>query len=1155
MNKTSKFLSDLVVYTKYANYMPDKKRRQNWHEAVEALKNMHIRQYPHIEDEIKDVFELVHQKKVLPSMRSIQFGGLPIEFAPNRIYNCAYLPIEDIRAFPEILFLLLGGTGVGYSVQKIHVFQLPEVRNPIRKRRFLLHDSIEGWSDSIKFIVNAWLKGKDLPIFDYRDIRPKGSSIKKTGGIAPGFSKLKLMHENVSRVFKQAVGRKLLPIEVHDIICYISDCVLAGGVRSSATIALFDHDDIEMLTSKGMFKCSEIVKIEESDTDHYVSAKFKRKNTDDYSGSDTQIIKISKTNEFEFNQLLTDKIIPWYRIHPQRAMANNSAVLVRHKITYDDFTKVWDYTKEARSGDPGILWTNDPNVCTNPCLSAETLVYVADGRGMVSIKELADKGQDVDVFCYDNSGNLVIKRMRNPRITGYNQPIYKVTLDDGSSIRVTSNHKFRLKHGTYKETKDLKHGDSLDVLIRFEASMKDIFPGANSRSSDYFRLKKSDINSSIAEHTIMASYYHNDGKKLKSGMITHHKDFNSKNNKKENLQIMDRRQHNKMHASFLIGDNNPMAKLAKNPKAMKQYKANMSAIMKGTGNPSYCGISNQELRQIALDFTKSLGRKFSYYEWKAFAVQSGYPVKFSEFRKNELGDITELAKWCASKLGFDYIDVDPRIIKVYQKWLELGYDAEIIDGAVFLKKVCPECNQSFYVDCGKREITYCSHKCAQDHSRGKQYSDEQKAGLINYFKEKRELIAESQCKVYSDLKFNLGRDPKKSEWVIMCKKHQISAEICRDSSPFRYYEDLKESAQSYNHKVVSVEYDGINTVYNGTVDDYHNFFVGGFISKTQEGKDKWTLLNNLQCGEISLNPYTFCNLTTCVVFNIESQEELNKLARAASFLGTLQAGYTDFHYLRAEWKERSEEDSLLGVSMTGVASGKVLELNLEEAALEIKAENERVAKLIGINKAKRTTALKPEGSGTLVSQVLGNGIHPIFSRYFKRNVRIKKHDPVYEFLKIKIAGFINDEMMKEEDGAVVTVPMEAPEGAIMRDESVFNTLERIKKFNKEWIKPGHREGVNTNNVSATVYVKDHEWVRVINWMWENREYYNGITILPYDNGTYKQAPFEEISKEEFEQMYKMFPLEIDFTQVYEAKNIIKHVQEAACMGGSCEINI
>ena len=193
MNISNRILSDITVYMKYAKYIPELNRRESWNELVTRNKEMHQKKFPALKGEIETVYKYVYDKKILPSMRSLQFGGKPIEISPNRVYNCAYLPIDDARAFSETMFLLLGGTGVGYSVQKHHVESLPEIRkpNPNRTRRFVIADSIEGWADAVKALMKTYFNGGSKLRFDYSDIRPKGARLVTSGGKAPGPQPLK----------------------------------------------------------------------------------------------------------------------------------------------------------------------------------------------------------------------------------------------------------------------------------------------------------------------------------------------------------------------------------------------------------------------------------------------------------------------------------------------------------------------------------------------------------------------------------------------------------------------------------------------------------------------------------------------------------------------------------------------------------------------------------------------------------------------------------------------------------------------------------------------------------------------------------------------------------------------------------------------------
>ena len=616
MEKNVEILSEITIYNKYAKYIPNINRRETWEELVNRNMNMHIKKYPNLKDEIINVYKnYVLTKKILPSMRSLQFAGKPIELNPTRIYNCCALPINDYRAFNEAMFLLLSGTGVGYSVQKEDIEQLPIVQGTlIRTKRYVVNDSIEGWSDAIKTLIKAYFFRKHKPIFDFSDIREKGSLLITSGGKAPGPKPLEECIVKIKYILEYAKGRKLKDIEAHDIMCHIADAVLSGGIRRAAMISLFSSDSQDMLSCK--------------------------------SGN-------------------------WWETNSQRGRANNSAVLERSSLTKELFYNILKKTEISNAGEPGIYLTNDKKWLTNPC-----------------------------------------------------------------------------------------------------------------------------------------------------------------------------------------------------------------------------------------------------------------------------------------------------------------------------------------------------------------------------------------C-------------------------------------------------------------------------------------------------------EIALRPFQMCNLVEINATTIENNDELFKRARAASFIATLQAGYIDFHYLRPIWKETTEKDALLGVSMTGVASSTLDDLDLEKAVSIIKDENAYISNLISINKAARTTCIKPAGTTSLVLGT-SSGIHAWHNDYYIRRIRILKSDPLYKYLSINNPELLEDEIFRPHDTAVISVPIKAPKNAILRNENPISLLERIKYVYKNWIYPGHINGKNTHNVSATINVKPEEWEKVVDWMWENKDYYNGISLLPYDMGTYKQAPFEDITKEEFEKLSSNLK-NIDLYKIIETEDNTNLVDQAACAGGSCEI--
>jgi len=312
MELNHEILSDIVVWSKYAKYADTLQRREIWKEIVDRNMQMHLRKFPDLEKLIRKAYAFVYDKKILPSMRSLQFAGKPIEVNNARLFNCSYLHIDDYRAFNETMFLLLSGTGVGYSVSNNHIAKLPAIAKPKKQRRYLIPDNIEGWADSVKVLMKSYFGLSTWkPNFDFRSIRAKGERLITSGGVAPGPEPLKICLMHIEAILERKQdGEQLSSLECHDILCHIANAVLAGGIRRSAMIALFDHDDEQMLTCK-------------------------------------------------FGE--------WYVSNPQRGRANNSAKLLRGKIDKSQFLDLWKKVEISNSGEPGFFFTNDLELGTNPC--------------------------------------------------------------------------------------------------------------------------------------------------------------------------------------------------------------------------------------------------------------------------------------------------------------------------------------------------------------------------------------------------------------------------------------------------------------------------------------------------------------------------------------------------------------------------------------------------------------------------------------------------------------------------------------------------------------------------------------------------------------------------------------------------------------------
>jgi hypothetical protein len=911
-------------------------RREALEESINRSMHMHLDRFPKLSSDIIKAFQSIHELKSMGSMRALQFAGNAALRNHCRTYNCSYRSIDDVRAFGEALFLLLSGTGFGYSVQRRHIIHLPVVQKPREEGQFVVQDSIIGWAQALDAMMEAYFFGRSRPLFDFTKVRAKGSYLVTTGAKAPGPEPLRQMLRQVEEKLKLAEGRKLTSLEVHDIVCITSECVLAGGIRRAACICLFDRDDREMLTCK--------------------------------SGE-------------------------WWKIAPWRARANNSAIMPRQDVTKEEFLSILKACKDSGAGEPGVSWTNDPDYGYNPCVTGDTEILTREGYKRID--SLVDT--QVDIW------NGFEWSLVTPKITGRNQPLVTVTFSSGRSLNCTDYHRFEIATDY--------HGGQIPVRA------KDLMPG----------MKLIKHNFPVIEGGISLSSMYLQGFFSAEGMDGY---------------------------GFLW---------VYDPKKICLDRLSASA-------GSFLIKSDEKYNRT----------KFSYVA----ELRSKTYVPFE-------GDIESKLDWLAGL--FD------------------GDGCELKEGGLQLGSV----DRPFLLDLQKMLTTIgVASKVVPGMPAGVRNLPNHKGGMSGYF-----------CKESFRLCIGAVQIQNLKELGLRCERLVFNKTPQRDASQFVTVVDVTEAGVA-------------DVVYCFDEPKRHLGTFNGIVTG--------------QCHEISLQSQGFCNLSTVNVTGVWTEKEYLRRIWAATLLGTLQASYTDFPYLTPKWKQNAEEEALLGVSMTGVADNIVLltpEL-LEKGAKYALEVNEKYSKKIGTRSAKRVTAIKPEGTSSCVL-MSASGIHDRHAPFYLRRIRMNKEDSLAKYLKSVMPTLVEDDLFST-SGVVVTFPQASPEGAVCRGStSALQLLDRALLFNKYWVAPGHREGPNKNNVSCTISVRENEWDALGEGMWENREYYSGISLLPFDGGSYQQAPFEECSEETYVELLGQVK-NIDLRNAHELEDCTELTETVACAGGACE---
>jgi hypothetical protein len=1033
-----KAVSDYIHAGKYARYLPEKKRREVYTETVARTEEMHLGVYPEMETEIRWAFDLVRNKRVLPSMRSLQFSGDAILKNNNRIFNCSYSLVDRMEIFSEALYLLLSGCGVGYSVQFDHIERLPSIVYVDFKKvqHHVIQDTIEGWADALKALLQSYLDGVNLE-FSYHLIRDAGTPLRTSGGRAPGHLRLKDSLERIRGVLEAAQGRKLRPVECHRIMCHAADAVLSGGIRRSAMICLFSLDDSEMMHIK--------------------------------TGN-------------------------WFVREPWFSNANNSVVLKRDEVKKKQFKRIFGMTKQW--GEPGFFFTHDYDYGTNPCFHPDTRLWTS--KGYVRVEDLfkakgpnlvirdvrVDKG---DIVQGDRRG--VQEAQASPVfLTQKNVPVFRLTTEHGYHVTVTASHEFPTLDGR-KKLSDLRPGDTLFLPsgegyfgtrgTLDEGLLLGLFVGDGTSDTDasYIDLWANDFDQK--DHVLSAL----------NTVIQKEPTFNEK------------RSYGSVQWQDQVVPEGGALKVRAGGTRFRRWltsladQERLSTLKERVPESVWRGSRDFVVGYLrgffATDGTVLLGGK---------GTKATLSLRLTQSNREMLEDIQVL-------LGM--FGVVSRLYYRRPAGLRLLPDNK---GLGELKEYF--CKETFELVINRpNTITF-----------------NQNIGLFG-------------CKaaILSDRMGQRGEALRKPERFIT--------------------------------RVLSIEAVGTSDVYCLTQPETNSVIANGIVTA--------------QCAEIGLNPkltvyaevqatlaskgikvalgsvltgWAFCNLCEINAAKLTSLKDFKEAAKAATIIGTLQAGYTKMPYLGVVSEVIAERDALLGIGMTGMLDAPQIACNPEyqrEVAGCIKVWNAEYSARIGINPAARTTCVKPSGTTSLELGCVGPGHHAHHARRYIRRVVADELEPVFQSFKA-----VNPHMcIRKPDGKwVIEFPVMAPTGAMIKDDiTALSFLDMVKSTQLNWVFEGtvnstHSPGLN-HNVSNTVTVRPEEWDKVADYLWENREFFTGVSLLANTGDKdYAYAPQEKISTSADESRWNQL-LEhykpVDYSSILEENDNTDLAGEAACVGGVC----